>query len=196
MSRLPLNHTLFVKFFAPWYDEDDRKRHCTETTRGDMIQCDDYRGLKESEACGLTKKCAAQVRRQIKVMVRAARSDWPRYLDVSGKIDLDWIRAFDAHYRPKQIREVIRGSDPKDFSNDYVVLCCEFGAVLGHVMLKMQPRLFWVPDWPYWESVLLDPESGNLVPVFHWAIKKMSGYGWDDGFAEKVDACLAMLDGE
>lgn len=74
------------------------------------------------------------------------------------------------------------------------IICCEFGAMLGAVMRSLQPRLFWSPNWPYWESSLIDPASGSEIPVFHWAIKKMSSYGWDDGFAEKTEACLAMLD--
>jgi hypothetical protein len=39
-----------------------------------------------------------------------------------------------------------------------------------------------------------DPGSGNLTPVFRWAMKKMSNYGWDDGFAQKIEACVQLLD--
>jgi len=38
------------------------------------------------------------------------------------------------------------------------------------------------------------PDPQSLIPVFHWAVKKMSGYGWDDGFVQKIDACLKLLD--
>lgn len=90
----------------------------------------------------------------------------------------------------------IARSHPEDFGGDYVVLCCEFGAVLGHVMRARQPRLFWYLDWPYWESMLLDPQTGTVIPVFHWAIKKMSDYGVDDGFVPKIERCLRILDGD
>ena len=118
----------------------------------------------------------------------------PRYLQVASEINLDWIEAFDQHYDVQKIQEFIDSSDAEDFSNDYVVACGEFGAVLGHVLQTLQPRLIWHYEWPYFESALADPISGNMIPVFHWAVKKMSGYGWDDGFAAKVQVCLQILD--
>ena len=33
----------------------------------------------------------------------------------------------------------------------------------------------------------------SVVPVFHWAIKKFSTYGIDDGFADKPQVCVQML---
>jgi hypothetical protein len=131
---------------------------------------------------------------QIETMTRAAASDFARALNLHGEMDLTWIRAVDAHYDTARIAELIETSDPEDFSNPYLVTCCEFGALLGNVMKALQPRLFWCPDWPYWESSLIDPVSGNCIPVFHWAVKKMSADGWDDGFAEKVGAALEFLD--
>ncbi len=43
--------------------------------------------------------------------------------------------------------------------------------------------------WPYGESRLPYVPCGAEVAVFHGAIKKMSEYGVDDGFADKVQAC-------
>jgi len=127
-------------------------------------------------------------------MLSAAREDWPEYLSVSGEIGLSWVDAFDRYWNRKRIKDTIRGSDPKDFGNDYVVIVCEFGAVLGHVMRGLQPRLVWYLERPYWESALVDPNRGFVIPVFHWAVKKMSGYGVDDGFAAKIDARLRALE--
>ena len=126
-------------------------------------------------------------------MINAARGDWQEYLPVNGEIDIQWVKAFDTYYDRKRVSDVIARSDPKDFGCDYIVLCCEFGAVMGHVMRLLQPGLVWYLDWPYWDSMLLDPKSGNVIPVFHWAIKKMSGYGIEDGFADKIKKCLDIL---
>lgn len=130
---------------------------------------------------------------RIHTILRAASEDWLRYLPVKGELDISWIGAFDAHYQEDQIARVIADSQPEDYANDYLVLCCEFGAALGHVLRQLESRLIWRYEWPYWESDLVDPTSGNVVPVFHWAIKKMSGYGWDDGFVEKIHLCLHVL---
>ena len=112
---------------------------------------------------------------------------------VSGEIDQDWVAAFDQHYTRVRIRETIERSDPRDYGNDYLVTCCEFGAVLGRVLMSLEPRLLWRLDWPYWDSTLLDPKTGTAISVFHWAIKKLSAYGVDDGYAAKVNACLRSL---
>jgi hypothetical protein len=54
----------------------------------------------------------------------------------------------------------------------------------------------WRLDWPYWDSCLFDPKTGTVIAVFHWAIKKLSEYGVDDGYAAKTKACLQFLEDE
>jgi len=185
---------LFLQFFDHWYDDKDRKRKGFKATRPDFLQTPSLIGLSQREASPLDDEGQNQVLHRIETMVEAARNDWPGYLDVSGELNLDWIDSFDRYYNKGKIAGVIKRSNPEDFSNDYVVLCCEFGAALGYVMLSMQSRLAWHLEWPYWESALLDPKTGTVIPVFHWAIKKMSNYGWDDGFAKKTEACIQLLD--
>ncbi len=193
MAALPHCDNLFLHYFDRWYNDADRLRKEFPATRPDMLNSSALIGLSQDKASPLESQDQQQVWHRIETMLEAAREDWPQYLQVSGEISLQWITVFDKYYRTNRIQAVIKRSDPSDYSNDYLVICCEFGAVLGHVLRTLQPRLIWSLDWPYWESALLDPKTGNLIPVFHWAIKKMSGYGWDDGFAEKVTACLQLL---
>ncbi len=54
--------------------------------------------------------------------------------------------------------------------------------------------LMWLYDWPYWESSIYDPQTGQLFPVFHWAIKKFSCYGINDGFKDKLLMCSQMIE--
>jgi hypothetical protein len=192
MVTLPHCDDLFLRYFDRWYDDDDRSRKGFAATRPDVLKADSLVGVSPPDASPLSGESQRDVLHRIETMLEAARGDWPSYLRISGHVDLSWITAFDGYYDPDRIEEVIARSDPADFSNDYIVLCCEFGAVLGHVMRCLQPRLVWYCEWPYWESALLDPPTGSLMPVFHWVVKKMSGYGWDDGFAEKVEACLQL----
>ncbi len=135
-----------------------------------------------------------EVSQRLATMLEAAQNDWSGYLYLSGEPDLRWIEIFDEFHDRTKIQQIISRSDPQDFSNDYVITCCEFGAVLGHVLISLQPRLQWHYEWPYWESGLFDPKNGHLIPPFHWAIKKMSEYGVDDGFAAKIESCLEILD--
>jgi hypothetical protein len=158
-----------------------------------MLRDGTYVGLTESEASPLADTAQAKMREQIEVMTKAARSDWPRYLDVSGEIDVGWIDAFDRYYDRARIADLIQQSDACDFSNDYLVISCELGAALGYVFQTRLPRLIWHLESPYWESAILDPVSGYLVPVFHWAVGKMSEYSVDDGYVGKIETCLHLL---
>ena len=192
-QSLPDADELFSRFFDRWYDDDDRLRKGFTHTRPDMTLC--YRpGLNASEICNLTSKSQADVHRRIQRMLDSAQADWPSYLPVTGEVNEHWIEAFDDFYDAEQVASAINRSAPSDFSNDLVVVVCQFGAVLGHMLHQTQPRLQWIPEWPYWESSLYDPASGNVIAPFHWAMKKFSSYGVDDGYVPKLHMCIHILD--
>jgi len=193
MKKLEQCDILFHRYFDPWYTDEARRRRGFKATRPDMLFVEQLIGADATRASPLTEDAQVKIREQIETMINAARGDWQNYVPVSGEIDLHWVKAFDAYYNRSRVTEVIARSDPKDFGCDYIVLCCEFGAVLGHTLRLLRPGLDWYLDWPYWDSMLLDPDSGTVIPVFHWAIKKMSSYGIDDGFADKIKKCLDIL---
>jgi hypothetical protein len=190
---LPDADAVFSRFFDPWYKDVDRRRKGFEHTRPDMV--DLYRpGLDVATLSLLKSETVAEVYRHMQVMLDAARQDWPQYLRVSGDLDESWIQKFDEYHTAERVAALIDRSDPKDFANDLVVMVCEFGAALGHVLHQLQPRLRWIPEWPYWESSLYDPITGNVIPPFHWAMKKFSADGVADGFVSKVRMCVELLD--
>jgi hypothetical protein len=192
-NKLPDVNELYSTFFDRWYGEEDRKRKGFEFARPDMMKC--YRaGLMTSKISCLTEEFQGEAIARVQRMVGSAKTDWARYLAVNGEIDEQWVLAADKHYDRKAIRQLIKISDPSDFSNDLVVTVCQFGAVLGEVLRQIKPRLLWLPEWPYWETSLYDPISGNVIPTFHWAMKKFSSYGVDDGFVEKLHCCVHILD--
>jgi hypothetical protein len=193
MRTLPDADDLFLRFFDPWYDDANRKRRGFKATFPDMIQNESLAGLSRAEATWLPEEAQQDVMGMIDGMFEAACGDWPGYLSVTGDISLDWIDAFDRYYDRDRIHDLIQRSESSDFGNDYLVICCEFGAALSHVLRDAQPRLVWRLDWPYWDSTLLDPKTGTAISVFHWAVKKLSDYGVDDGYAAKTKACLHFL---
>jgi hypothetical protein len=192
--KLPHCDDLFLKYFDPWLDAGLRKRRILKATRPDMETTPQWKGLSASELARLPADSENEVRKQIQTMVDAATEDWPGFLLISPPVTLDWIDAFDKYYTRREIVKVINKSDPSDYSNDYVVLCCEFGAVLGQSLIGLNPRLFWLPEYPYWETPIFDPRSGSVINVFSWAVKKMSEYGVDDRFKAKVLKCLELID--
>jgi hypothetical protein len=193
MKSLEHCDQLFNRYFDRWYTDEARRHRVFKATRPDMFTVEQLVDADPSLASPLTQDGQIKELKQIDAMTDAAHGDWPGYLPVSGEIDLRWVEVFDTYYDRKRVAEVVVRSDAKDFGCDYIVICCEFGAVLGHVMRALQPRLVWYLDWPYWDSMLLEPKTGYVIPVFHWAIKKMSDYGVEDGFVNKIKKCLDIL---
>jgi hypothetical protein len=143
----------------------------------------------------MSECCQTVSAQQVQQMFEAAAKDWKGLLGVEGTPSVGWLREFDRHFQRRQIQETIRRSDPQEYDNDYLVLCCELGSVLGTVLLAREPRLSWLYDWPYWESPLYDRETRSRINVFHWAVKKMSEYGVEDGLVDKLDASRGFLQG-
>ncbi len=192
-TRLPDCEDLFLQFFDPWYDEGDRERKRYAATRPDAEEIDAWVGRSAVDLGVLSEDGKQAAADMIEGMLEAAQGDWPGYLDVEGEVDSSWVEAFDSYYDRRRTRKLIDRSDPKGFSNDYLVIACEFGAVLGHVMRAQCPRLEWLLEWPYWESSLFDPRTGTRINVFHWSVKKLSEYGVDDGYVAKTAAVMEMV---
>jgi len=189
---LPDCDKVFMKYFDRWYEPEDRARKRFPATKPDTLLVQEIRGLPQ-DASPLDETAQSDVREIVNNMITAAEADWPSFLPVSMPMGIQWIDEFDKYHNKQRVKAVMKMSDPSDFSNELFVRCCEFGAVIGYVMVETLPGLQWVYDWPYWESSILDPESGTFISVFHWAIKKFSSYGIDDGFKAKIIACCKMI---
>ena len=190
--RLPDCDELFQQFFRRWYtDEDLQRRRCT-ATRPDAETWGEP-GASVQSVCELGQPAQRKVAGQIEKMLDAVGADWPALLDVSGDIDIAWVDAFDRHFDAPAVRALMKRSEPSDFSNELLVLCCEFGATLGRTLLSVTEGTDWLLDWPYWESAVYDRASGYRMNVFHWAIKKFSDYGIEDGYRAKLLHCAEMV---
>ena len=179
--------TLFVKFFSPWYDEEDRPK----MTRPDMYQIAAYEGqtLNLDEIQYLTPNYLDEVRTLInEKMVSAVLEDF-QHIYKTDKIDFDLLDAVDKYYDRAKIAELIKESDPKDFSNPYVVTVCEFGVLLGQ-LFRQQNGYDWLYSHPYYHSIIVHKDTGFGITVFDWAIKKFSEYGVDDGYLAKFHAAI------
>ena len=150
-------------------------------------------GASVADACPLNEEGQRVVAEQIEPMLGAAQNDWPANLPVSPPVSLAWVEAFDGHWSRKRVADLLAAADAGDFANDAVVLTCELGAILGSVLRQAAPQLEWLAGWPYWESALLDVPSGRRLNVFHWAIKRFSEYGLEDGHSAKVTTCVDLV---
>lgn len=184
---------LFRQFFARWYRLPPNVEP-PRITKGDLEVYDDLAGQPVTAISRLHEDRRAELADQVSRMVSAAKEDWRSYLDTADVVSLQAIDAFDGYWTRARIADLLRRSARTDFQNDYLVVCCELGAVLGEVMRGLRPGLQWLHDSPYWESSLWHAASGSQVNVFHWAIKKMSAYGAEDGLRPKVLCALDQLD--
>jgi hypothetical protein len=104
-------------------------------------------------------------------------------------MNLALLDAVDKYYDRAKISELIKESDPKDFSNPYLVVVCEFGVLLGQ-LFKQLDGYDWLYSDPYYHSIIVHKDTGIGITVFDWAVKKFSEYGVDDGFVAKFHLAL------
>jgi hypothetical protein len=192
-KKLPHCDTLFEKFLSPWYEEEDRPR----MTRPDMFQIAAYEGqpLNLDDIQYLENEYLEHQKRHLnETMVQAALDDF-RHITKSDQLDLDALDAMDKYYDRARIADLIKESDPANFSNSYLVTVCEFGTMLGH-LFKQIDGFDWLYSHPYFHSMIVHKGTGFGITVFDWAVKKFSEYGVDDGYVEKFKAALAGVNGE
>ena len=130
-------------------------------------------------------------KKQLQTMVNAALSDY-QHIIKSDKLDLNVLDAIDKYFDRKKIAEIISKSNPSDFSNDYVIEVCEFGATLGHLFNQVD-GFGWLYSHPYFHSIIVHKNTGFGITVFDWAVKKFSEYGVDDGFVSKFQTALKTV---
>ena len=190
---LPGCDELFLRYLGPWYSEADWARRVYQATRPDIEQLGVDSELTASDISRLTEESQADVAERVCGMCEAATWDWAKLLKVRGTPSSQWIAEFDRHFQRRQIQEIIDRSDPQEIDNDYVVLCCELGTVLGTVLSSLEPRLAWLYDWPYWESGLYDQNTRSRINVFHCAVRRLSKDGAHASLAVKMDECRKLL---
>ncbi len=186
-KKLPHCDTLFQKFFSPWYNDQDRPK----MTRADIYQISGYKGkpLNLDDIQYLDDEYLEYQKKYLnETLVYSALEDF-RHITNSDRVDLEALDAVDKYYNRLKIEQLISQSDPRDFSNPYLVTVCEFGAILGH-LFKQSDSFDWLYSHPYFHSIIVHKDTGIGISVFDWAIKKFSEYGVDDGFAAKVQMAI------
>ena len=191
-KKLPHCDELFVKYLGPWYDKDDRPK----MTRPDMYQIAAFEGqpLDLDEIQYLTPEYLEDVKTLINDTMTRAVLEGFSFIHKADTIDFDILDAVDKYYDRTKISELIKESDPKDFSNPYLVTVCEFGVLLGQLFRQLD-GYDWLYSHPYYHSIIVHKDTGFGITVFDWAVKKFSEYGVDDGFVAKFHAAVDGVNG-
>jgi len=160
-------------------------------TRPDMYVISGYEGkpLNIDQCQHLPEEYLIKVKKLInETMINAALEDYQMIIQ-SDKLDFKVLEAVDKFFDRDKITELINSSDPKDYSNLYLVSVCEFGVMLGYLFNQIE-GFGWLYCQPYFHSIIVHTETGYGIPVFDWAVKKFSAYGVDDGFVAKFHVVL------
>jgi len=190
-KKLPDCDKLFEKFLSPWYHEQDRPK----MTRPDMYQIAAFEGqpLDFKELQYLDPELLIDRHKFInETMINAALEDFQSIIK-SDKLDFKVLDAVDKYYDRTKIADLIKSSDPTDFSNPYLITVCEFGVTLGHLFKQLE-GFDWLYSEPYFHSIIVHRDTGFGITVFDWAVKKFSEYGVDDGFVAKFHAAIEGVD--
>ena len=186
-KKLPHCDVLFERYFSPWYPELDRPK----MTRPDMYQIAAYQGepLTFEEMQYLSTEHLAHTKNFIgETMTDAALKDFQSIIK-SEELTFDVLDAVDKYYNRAKVADLLKSSDPADFSNEYLVTVCEFGVMLGYLFNQIEGFDLLYSD-PYFHSIVVHRVTGYGITVFDWAIKKFSEYGVDDGHVAKFHAAL------
>ena len=191
-NRIPHCDKLFKKYLSPWYPEDERPN----MTRPDMYVISGYEDkyLNIEEIQYLSNEGLKETKEIYGTMRNSYKQDFQNFIEFE-KLNLDVIDAIDKAFGKREVKELIKDSDPKDFGNDYLVLVCEFGLALGDLFVETG-KFEWLYSYPYFHSIVVNPDTGNGVTVFDWAVKKFSSYGIDDGFKAKFLTAIQIIDEE
>jgi hypothetical protein len=180
-DNLPDCNDLYVKYVHKW---DDNPEHKSLIVKPDMVKSfkpnTDFSVLIDS-----TDEMYVVMKQQVETMISASQQDLQE-LARFKEFNLETIDKLDKVIDRKHILGVIERSDVNDDGNEYLISTIEFGCALAETMENEIGGFVWVYEYPYWESTLVHKKTGFEVPVFHWAIKKYSDYGVDDGFKDKI----------
>jgi hypothetical protein len=188
-KKIPHCDDLFVKYLSPWYPSDDMPK----MTRPDMYMISGFDGtpIDLDNLQYLSDELLSETKNQISTITNAALQDYQNIIK-SDKLNLHVLDAVDKFYDRQKIAEILKSSDPKDFSNSYLISVCEFGATLGQIFNNFD-EFGWLYSYPYFHSIIVHRDTGFGITVFDWAVKKFSEYGVDDGFVAKFYAAIEEI---
>mgnify|MGYP001454541820 CR=1 FL=1 len=135
---------LFDRYFLKWYDQNNIRKMKVKPDM--MTYAKPGTEFIELQKNLLTEKGITAISKHINIMKEAALEDWKMFLDIGNPLNIDDIEKFDNYYNKKEVLNLINSSDPEDFSNEFLVTCCEFGVILGTNMINLNNELCWIYD--------------------------------------------------
>ena len=106
---------------------------------------------------------------------------------------LETIDALDQFWSLQELESLVARAPAEERGAEYFLVCAELGIMLGEALRELVPACEWLYEWPYWESAILHPPTGDVVNVFHWAVNKLSATAMRDTLVLKLESCATEL---
>jgi hypothetical protein len=191
-NRIPHCDTLFKKFLSPLYPEKNRPT----MTRPDMYVISAFEGesIDIDQIQYLEPNLLKATKEAFEIYRKAYYKDFQHYIQFQT-LNLDVIDAVDKYFGEPEVRELIKRSRPTNPNNHYVAHIMEFGLALGDLFVETG-KFKWLYSNPEFHSIVVNPDTGNAITIFDWAVKKFSSYGIDDGFKTKFLKALEIVESD
>lgn len=188
-NKLPHCDKLFKKYLSPWYPLGDKPY----MIRPDMYVIAAFEGerLDINDIQYLDEDALTQTMQNFDDYRKYYMQDFQHFVKFD-KLDLEVIDAVDNYFGETEVKELIKRSDPKDLNNKYLAYVTEFGLALGDLFVETG-KFEWLYSYPDFHSIVVNPETGNGITVFDWAVKKFSSYGISDGFKAKFLKAIEIV---
>jgi hypothetical protein len=183
-NKIPNCNVLFKKFLSPWYPDGYR----VELPRPDMFV------IPTLEDDSMSIENLDEIKKSFQLIRNAYNLDFQEFLKFK-KIDLNVIDAVDKYFQKREVLSLIENSNPSDFNNQYLRTISEFGMAIGDLFVETG-KFEWSYSFPYFDSIVVNRETQNSIPVFDWAVKKFSSYGINDGFKAKFLKVMEIIEEE
>jgi hypothetical protein len=190
-KKLPHSNTLFKRYFDRWYNKEDQRG----IPRPDMFTIAAYSDtpLDIDSLQYLTSEWLDRIKKQVAGMIEAAKNDF-QFIISFDDFSINILDEIDKHYSRRIVTQLIKESDPSEYSNKYLVTVCMFGSMIGELFSRHE-NFKWLYSYPYFNSIIVYSEKGLGIPVYDWAVKKFSSYGINDGFAAKFQHAINEVKG-
>jgi hypothetical protein len=193
MNQLPAARQLFDRYFLTEYGPRDKARLPVNYPRQEIVGSEDFLGKTGSDVSQITTESQQDVAEIIQTLLDHAELTWGQAYAEPDVFTLKGLAAFDRGTPADSLAALIKNSDPLNPNNDYLIRCSLLGAVIGETIRQLVPNGQWVYDHPIWESGILAPDAGAVVPVFHWAVHRLSADGAHEETAAKVLTAVDMI---
>lgn len=169
MNVLDSPENLYTRFFASLISEEVLQRRPFPLLYPDAF---DFHTKLRTLIRDESALCAERDKKS--EFAAQAWSDLNRVFGICSTGEIRDVDAIDTAFQRQLLEKVVRRSEPGDQESEYCSLVCEFGALIGDLIVHSDDRCEWFFCWPIWDSCVRREDLDRFFPVFHWCIKRFS----------------------